>query len=101
MPKKLTDETFAACLKGAVLPDKQEKMTKAKKGTVKTVYYSFAALRAAIVSEGITITDGGIRQRVYAVNDGLKDAGVPQVFKAYRVYTGRKKKVFDASLFTV
>ena len=101
MPKKLTDKMFADCLKGAIVTDKQEKITKAKKGEPKTVLYSFAALRAAIVSEGVTITDGGIRQRVYAVNRGLKEAGIAQVFKAQRVYTGRKKKAFDASLFTV
>ena len=60
MPKKLTDKMFADCLKGAIVTDKQEKITKAKKGEPKTVYYSFAALRAAIVGEGVSAPCSGV-----------------------------------------
>jgi len=59
-------------------------------------FYDFGKLRASLVEQGVTMTDQAIRQRVYAVNKGLKDSH--QSYKAKRK-EGLTRKAKDFSMF--
>ena len=77
--------------------EKQVKLNKkSKEPPKKTHFYDFETLRASLVEQGVSMTDQAIRQRVYAVNKGLK--GTNQSYKAKRK-EGLKRKSKDYSMF--
>lgn len=99
MANKLTDVLLSNALLGAYVEDKQVDIEGIKK-PVKVNYYSMEKVRASIIEAGVTVTDGAIRQRIYAVNKALLKNGRNQQWRAKRKSgTGRAKKQYDLSLF--
>jgi len=99
MTNKLTDILLSNALLAAYVEDKQVKIEGIKK-PVKINYYSMEKVRTCITEAGVTVTDGAIRQRIYAVNKALVRGGRNQQWRAKRKSgTGRAKKQYDLSLF--
>jgi hypothetical protein len=98
MSTKLTDQLLAEALKAGHIQDKQ---TKIAKGAFKDNLYSFPTVYSHIQKAGCNVKPAAVRQRIYAVNKAMAEAGIKQKWKAKRDFTGRKKKELDTSLFTV
>jgi hypothetical protein len=82
---KLTDSLLAQALKAGHIEDKQ---TKIAKGAVKENLYSFPTVFLHLQKAGCTVKESAVRQRIYAVNKALAEAGVKQKWVAKRDFTG-------------
>ena len=104
---RLTDGILAEALKHGHIEDKQlkfvgkDKKSQLVKNGVKQNYYSFVKVCEYIHQHGFTLKPAAIRQRIYAVNNAMEEAGVKQKWVAKRAGEGRPKKVVDTSLFTI
>ena len=98
MSAKLTDKLLAEALKAGHIEDKQ---TKIAKGAVKENLYNFSLVYLHITKAGCNVKPAAVRQRIYAVNKAMAEAGIKQKWKAKRTFTGRKKKSLDTALFTM